>query len=78
MQAHVNTQYGVHVRLDDSAATVLVRAGYQPEYGAREMRRTLEQQVQKPLARLLLTGELAAHPHWVLRAEGSELVFRED
>lgn len=78
MTKHVEGQYGVEISVDGSAEDLLVKAGYNPEYGAREMRRTLEQRVQIPLSRLLLSGELKTHPRWKLVANGDELSFERD
>lgn len=77
MSAHVQKQYGIELTLDDSAEALLAKAGYNPEYGARELRRTLERMVQIPLSHKLLSGELNTHPRWVLIAEGDELRFRQ-
>ena len=77
MCAHVQRQYGVELTLDASAEALLAAAGYNPEYGARELRRTLERMVQIPLSHKLLSGELSIHPRWVLTADGDELRFRQ-
>jgi ATP-dependent Clp protease ATP-binding subunit ClpB len=49
-----------HVTLDvsDAAKTHLVRAGYDPAYGARPLKRTLQKEVETELARLLLQGKV--------------------
>lgn len=64
----------VTITLTDSAKEFLVEKGYQPEMGARPLRRTMEQYVEDPLAEQLL-----AHPDesWSadLVAEGEKLVF---
>lgn len=78
MTQHVQGQYGVEISVDPSAEDHLAKAGYNPEYGAREMRRTLEQLVQIPLSRLLLSGELKTHPRWKLVAVDGELSFERD
>ena len=71
-------QYRIDLRLDDSAEDLLAKEGYNPEYGARELRRTLEQKVQIPLSKKLLSGQLNTHPSWVLKADGNELTFQPD
>lgn len=77
MKAHIKKQYDVDLDVDASAEDLLASAGYNPEYGAREMRRTLETMVQIPLSRLLLSGQLKTHPKWVLRAVEGELKFEK-
>jgi ATP-dependent Clp protease ATP-binding subunit ClpC len=44
----------VELELDDSAKNFLVDKGFQPEMGARPLRRTIEQYLEDPLAELLL------------------------
>lgn len=38
----------------------LARAGYQPEFGARPMRRTIQREVDNRLSGMLLRGEATA------------------
>ena len=38
-----------------------VEEGYDPEYGARPLRRTVEQRIENELARRLLKGEISEH-----------------
>jgi ATP-dependent Clp protease ATP-binding subunit ClpB len=45
-----------HVRLDltDAAKEHIVRVGYDPAYGARPLKRTIQKEIETPLARLLV------------------------
>ncbi len=47
------------IRLDvsDAARTYLADVGYDPDYGARPLKRTIQREVQDPLAIRLLSGE---------------------
>jgi ATP-dependent Clp protease ATP-binding subunit ClpB len=49
-----------HITLDltDEAAGHLVRAGYDPNYGARPLKRAIQREIETPLARLILKGEV--------------------
>ncbi|RJK97631.1 ATP-dependent Clp protease ATP-binding subunit [Vallicoccus soli] len=49
---------GVVLEVDDEARDLLVEQGYQPEYGARPLRRTVQRQVDDRLSNLLLGGRL--------------------
>ena len=42
--------------LTDAAKKQIVTQGYDPAYGARPLKRTLQKEVETPLARMLLTG----------------------
>jgi ATP-dependent Clp protease ATP-binding subunit ClpB len=49
----------IHVRLSDSAKDALVREGYDPVYGARPLKRTIQRRVLDPLALRVLEGDFA-------------------
>jgi len=46
------------LQLDDSAKEFLVEKGYDPQYGARPMRRAVERFFEDPLAEEILKGVL--------------------
>jgi ATP-dependent Clp protease ATP-binding subunit ClpB len=50
-----------HIRLElsERARTHLVEVGYDPSYGARPLRRTIQKEIETALGRLLLQGEVA-------------------
>ena len=45
------------INISDAAKSWLVKVGYDPAYGARPLRRAIEQYVESPLANRLLKGE---------------------
>jgi len=45
--------------LDEAAREQLAQAGYDPVYGARPLKRAIQQQVENPLAQRILNGEFA-------------------
>ena len=47
----------ITLRLTDVARDELAREGYDPQFGARPLKRTLQRRVQNPLAMKLLQGE---------------------
>lgn len=49
---------GVTISFSDSLVDDLARRGYQPEFGARELRRLIKTDVENVLARKLLSGEI--------------------
>jgi ATP-dependent Clp protease ATP-binding subunit ClpB len=48
----------IGLALTDAAKTHLVGLGYDPAYGARPLKRTLQKEVETPLARMMLKGEV--------------------
>jgi ATP-dependent Clp protease ATP-binding subunit ClpC len=49
----------VDLQLTEAAKAALVAEGYDPVYGARPLRRTIERRVANPLSRRILAGEFA-------------------
>jgi ATP-dependent Clp protease ATP-binding subunit ClpB len=47
----------IHVQLTDNAKELLVREGYDPTYGARPLKRTIQRQILDPLALRVLEGD---------------------
>lgn len=48
----------IQLSLDDKAKTLLAQLGYDPSYGARPLRRTLQQEIEDRFAEALLNGEI--------------------
>ncbi|MGH8028759.1 MAG: hypothetical protein ACREO3_02375, partial [Arenimonas sp.] len=48
-----------------------------PVYGARPLKRAVQQQLENPLAHRILSGEFGAGDTIVVDAEGGALVFRK-
>jgi ATP-dependent Clp protease ATP-binding subunit ClpB len=48
----------MEIELDDAARSWLAAKGYDPAYGARPLKRVIQKELQDPLARLILEGEL--------------------
>ncbi|MFH1620938.1 MAG: AAA family ATPase [Patescibacteria group bacterium] len=61
---------GIVFSADDSAVEELAAAGYDPLYGARPLRRVIQERVDNGLADLLLRGELSRKDKVILRAGG--------
>ena len=47
----------VNVTLSDEAIDYLVEKGFDPKMGARPMQRVIDNDIKKPMAKLLLFGE---------------------
>lgn len=51
-------QRRVTIQLTDAARNHLVQSGYDPNYGARPLKRTIQKELETPLGRKLLAGEI--------------------
>ena len=53
----------IELVLEDSARELIVTEGYDPDYGARPMRRAVEQLLEDPLAEAILSDDVKAGHH---------------
>ncbi|MGV9940125.1 ATP-dependent Clp protease ATP-binding subunit [Streptomyces sp. NPDC003401] len=67
---------GITVRFSDAAVDWLAERGYQPEYGARPLRRTIQREVDNRLSRLLLDGRVREGAALTVDVEDGRLAFR--
>ena len=61
---------GYEIHISDEALKLLSENGYDPVYGARPLKRAIQQQIENPLAQQILSGELV--PGKVIRLEVNE------
>jgi len=69
------TERDIDLSLDDSARDLLGEAGFDPVYGARPLKRAIQQQVENPLAQRILKGEFGPGSRVKASAKGGALVF---
>jgi ATP-dependent Clp protease ATP-binding subunit ClpB len=65
----------IELVLSDAAKDHLAAAGYDPVYGARPLKRVLQREVETPLARKILGGELPDNSRVEVGLIGGELSF---
>ncbi|MDM1487069.1 ATP-dependent chaperone ClpB [Acinetobacter towneri] len=63
--------------IDDSAFDQLIDAGFDPVYGARPLKRAIQQQVENTLAQKILAGDFVAGDTILIKAEAGQLVFEK-
>jgi ATP-dependent Clp protease ATP-binding subunit ClpB len=68
----------IEIELDQSARELLGREGYDPNYGARPLKRAIQTLIQNPLAVKLLQGEILPGQRVKISAEGDNMVFKTD
>jgi ATP-dependent Clp protease ATP-binding subunit ClpC len=69
---------GITVEFTDPAVDWLAERGYQPEYGARPLRRTIQREVDNQLSRLLLDGRVGEGGRVTIDVEDGRLAFRTE
>jgi len=72
------SERGIALVLDDSARQLLAREGYDPQYGARPLKRAIQTLIQNPLAVKLLRGEIAPGQTINVSANGDQMEFKTE
>jgi len=67
----------ITVTLSDEARNWLSEQGFDPQFGARPLKRTLQRYVESPLSVKLLRGEISPGDHIAVDLRGDELVFEK-
>jgi ATP-dependent Clp protease ATP-binding subunit ClpB len=66
----------IQLTLDESARQLLAREGYDPNYGARPLKRAIQTLIQNPLAVKLLSGEILPGQTVKASAKGDQLELK--
>ena len=64
--------------INTAALDKLGEAGFDPVYGARPLKRAIQQQLENPLAQKILSGEFGAGDTIVIGTDGENLTFRRE
>ncbi|MCI4567752.1 ATP-dependent chaperone ClpB [Lysobacter sp. CFH 32150] len=83
--ARIQTQYlgkrlaerGIAIEIGESALMLLGNVGFDPVYGARPLKRAIQQQLENPLAHRILSGDFGSGDTIRVEAEGGQLVFHK-
>ena len=67
---------GIELELMPAAVDLISEEGYDPQFGARPVKRVIQRQVLNPLSKDILAGKINHYNPIVIDAEGSVLIFR--
>jgi ATP-dependent Clp protease ATP-binding subunit ClpB len=68
----------ISLTLSEAARALLAERGYDPVFGARPLKRTIQRLVENPLAVELLGGRFSEGDHVVVEPHGETFAFRKD
>ena len=74
--AHVLASTGVELHYTDAAVSWIAEAGYDPEFGARPVRRVIQHSVLNELSKSILSGSVDRSSVITLDVEDGKLLFR--
>ncbi|MGB9643111.1 MAG: hypothetical protein ACPL3Q_07945, partial [Candidatus Ratteibacteria bacterium] len=67
----------INIQLTDTARNWLAEHGYDPNYGARPLKRLIQKEIENPLAIKLLSGEFPEGSKIEIDESNNTLVFRQ-
>jgi len=67
----------IGLEISDAALRKLAEAGFDPVYGARPLKRAIQQEVENPLSKAILEGRFGPKDTIEIEVAGSELGFRK-
>ena len=70
------TEQQIHVELTDSAKSAIVDASYDPQYGARPLRRYVQHTVETMLSQKILRGEVLPGQTVTVDAQNGDLILK--
>jgi ATP-dependent Clp protease ATP-binding subunit ClpA len=66
----------IELKITENALLRIAEIGYEPQFGARPIKRTIQRLVETPASRLLIGNELIAGKTLVVDSDGLEVVLR--
>jgi ATP-dependent Clp protease ATP-binding subunit ClpB len=70
-------EQGYHLQVSDGAKAFLAEVGYDPVYGARPLKRTIQRELQDPLSLQILSGDFHPGDIIAVEREGDHLAFHQ-
>lgn len=70
-------QRGIELEITEAAKDMLMEEGYDAAYGARPLKRTIQQKLENRLAQKILAGELAQGDRVIIDASGHTFQFKK-
>ncbi len=67
---------GLHLEISDAAINKLSNAGYDPQFGARPLKRVIQRMVLNELSKMILAGKIEKDHKILIDMEGDDLVFK--
>jgi len=68
----------LRIHLDDKAMEHLAQKGYDPTFGARPLKRVIQQEIENPLSMAILKGDFGEGStiHFIQKSDGSGLILK--
>jgi ATP-dependent Clp protease ATP-binding subunit ClpB len=67
----------ITIEITDDAKEILAARGYNPAYGARPLKRVIRQDIENPLSRKILEGELLEGDNIIIDLKNDDIIFKK-
>ncbi len=74
--SHLLKENGIELRVTESAIKFIAQAGFDPEFGARPIKRAIQRYLLNDLSKQILSGSVQKDTAITADAEGASLIFR--
>lgn len=71
-------EQGITLRVNNAAISFLAEEGFDPDFGARPVKRALQQHLLNDLSRAILGGQVSSAQPILVEKQGESLVFKND
>lgn len=68
----------LEIEYESSVANFIATRGYKPEFGARELRRTVEREIETPLSQMILDRKIKRGDHVIIRVKNDSILFQNN
>jgi ATP-dependent Clp protease ATP-binding subunit ClpB len=68
---------GIELQISDSAAEYLAGKGYDPNYGARPLKRLIVKEIETPLSRRIISEELMPGDTVIIDCQDNQIIFKK-
>ena len=68
---------GITLHVTDEAIGIIAKAGYDPQFGARPVKRAIQDKLLNELSKRIISGEIDHEKLVTVKAEGNELTFEQ-
>lgn len=71
------SQNGIVLKVSDEAMALIAKAGYDPQFGARPVKRAIQDKLLNELSKRIISGAIVHEKPVCVKANGGELVFEQ-
>ena len=72
------TKNNIKIQITESAIDKLAELGYDPQFGARPLKRVIQRNVLNELSKMILAGEVSSEKEILIDNDNGNFIFRNE